>query len=102
MLKLSFDVHEPAFRLLHGPRSEGFTLPISKSAAHYSIFFLPALGSLLLGLSGLPRVRFSHLLKAKSCKELQFQGEKIAAGEFLHSRLSVPTADRLVSGDPFL
>jgi len=53
-------------------------------------------------LKDFPSFSYFQLLKAKSCKELQFQGEKIAAGEFLHSRLSVPTADHLVSGDPFL
>ena len=48
-----------------------------------------------------PQSGLSQPIKAKSCKELQFQGEKIAAGDIYHSRLSVPTADRLVSGDPF-
>ena len=84
------------------PKASPFFL--SKSAAHYSIFLFPAIIGPLLLLFELPfqvtQSGFSQPIKAKSCKELQFQGEKIAAGESLHSRLSVPTADRLVSGDP--
>ena len=85
---------------------DGFPRPHVQSAAHFSIFLTSCVDrSLTKPSNSLIHTRLSAALsapaKAKSCKELQFQGEKIAAGESLHSRLSVPTADRLVSGDPF-